>query len=177
MKKLILSGKIWLLMLATLSLVTACNDDDDDNNDQKLTIQSFAQQAAASDTFEITTGTMAQSKAALADVKTFGQMLVADHTMSSKELKALAAQKGVTIPKTIPADKQARITVLSALTGTPFDKAFATEQVNAHQEAISLYEQADRDIEDPQVGAFIDKTLPVLRAHLTHAETLRNQLK
>jgi putative membrane protein len=171
MKKMILSGKIWLLLLAALSVVTACDDDEDDQ-DQKLSMQAFMQQAAASDTFEITTGNMALQKGTLTDVKDFGQMIVHDHTMSGKELKALAAQKGVTIPKTIPQDKMAKITALNGLSGAAFDKAFATQQVEAHQEAVSLYEQADRDIADAQVQVFVDKTLPVLRTHLQHAQQL-----
>jgi putative membrane protein len=179
MKKLILSGKIWLLLVAALSLVTACKDDDDDDaNEQPLTIQSFVQQAAASDTFEIASGSMAEQKGVLPDVKAFGTMIVTDHTMSSMELKALAAQKGVTVPRTIPADKLARLTLLSSLSGAPFDKAFSSQQVDAHQEAISLYEQADRDLaQDAQVQAFVDKTLPVLRTHLTHAQAIRDQTK
>jgi putative membrane protein len=177
MKKMILSGRIWLLLLLTLSVVTACEEDDDDE-DQPLTVQSFMQQAAASDTFEITTGNMALQKGVLADVKSFGQMIVTDHTTSSKELKALAAQKGVALARTIPADKQARITILNALSGAAFDKTFAVQQVEAHQEAISLYEQADRDLaQDAQVQFLVDKNLPILRTHLHHAEMLRDQTK
>jgi putative membrane protein len=158
-----------------LSVVSAC--DDDEEEDQKLTIPSFMQQAAASDTFEISTGNIALQKGTLADVKTFGQMIVNDHTMSSKELKALAAQKSVVLPKTIPEDKRVKIALLNGLSGTAFDQAFATQQVDAHNEAISLFEQANRDIADAQVQAFVDKTLPVLRMHLQHAEALKETTK
>jgi putative membrane protein len=170
MNKLILQGKVLLLLLAALALVTACDDDDDD--DDRLTVQSFMEQAAASDTFEITTGNMAQQKGTLADVKTLGQMLVQDHTMSSQELKALARQKSVTLPKTIPGDKAAKIAALGALSGPAFDKDFAQKQVEAHQEAIALYEKADNDIGDAQIQAFVKKTLPVLQTHLQHAQHL-----
>jgi putative membrane protein len=175
MNKLILQGKVLLLLLVAVALVTACDDDDDD--DSRLTVQSFMEQAAASDTFEITTGNMATQKGSLADVKTFGQMLVGDHTISSQELKALARQKSVTLSRTIPPDKLARITALSALSGAPFDKAFAEQQVQAHQEAIALYQKADNDIGDAQIQAFVSKTLPVLQTHLQHAQHLAEMTK
>jgi putative membrane protein len=174
MRKWILSGRIWLLLAVTLSVVSACDDDDEEVN-QKLDIPSFMQQAAASDTFEISTGNLALQKGTLADVKAFGQMIVQDHTMSSKELKALAAQKGVVIPKTIPQEKLAKITLLSGLSGPAFDRTFAAQQVDAHKEAIALFEQADQDIADAQVQAFVDKSLPILRMHLQHAEQLKDK--
>lgn len=162
-------------MLVVLGIATSCDDDDDDNNDPILTVQSFMEQAAASDMFEIQTGNMAAQKGTLADVKTFGQMLVTDHTKSSNEMKALATQKNVTLPTALPQEKMAKVTALQALTGAAFDKQFSQMQVEAHEEAIDLYEDADNDITDPQVQAFIDKTLPALRMHLTGAQKLKDQ--
>ncbi|MGV3587238.1 MAG: DUF4142 domain-containing protein [Adhaeribacter sp.] len=175
MNKLLLKGKILMLMLATLGIATSC-DDDDDNNDPRLTVQEFIQRAAASDMFEITTGGLAAQKGVMADVKTFGAMLVADHTLSSTELKALATQKNVTLPNpvTLPADKQQKVTTLQNQNGAEFDRQFAQMQVDAHEEAIDLFEDADEDIADAQVQAFVDKTLPVLRMHLQEAKELED---
>ena len=175
MNKLLLKGKILLLMLVALG-ATSCDDDDDDDNDPKLTVQEFMQQAAASDMFEITTGGLAAQKGVMADVKTFGAMLVADHTMSSAELRTLATQKNVTLPNPVPlpADKQQKVITLQGLSGAEFDKQFSQMQVDAHQEAIDLFEEADDDITDAQVQTFIDKTLPVLRTHLQEAQELKD---
>jgi len=173
MNRLLLKGKIFVLMLLAMGAATSCNDDDDDE-DTMLTLQSFMQQAAESDLFEITTGGFATQKGVMTEVKTFGQMLVNDHTTSSNELKTLATQKSVTISMALPQDKTAKATLLQNASGTAFDKLFSEMQVQAHEEAIDLYEKADRDITDTQVQAFIDKTLPVLRMHLTEAERLED---
>jgi len=172
MNRLLLKGKIFIFMLMALSVATSCKDEDDD--EPMLTLPSFMQQAAASDLFETTTGQMAAQKGTMPEIRAFGEMLVRDHTMSSSELMTLASQKGVTISATLPADKAARVTTLNAATGTTFDRQFALMQVQAHQEAIDLYEKADRDITDAEVQAFIDKTLPVLRMHLDEAEDLED---
>jgi len=172
MNRLLLKGKIFLLMLIALGVATSCKDDDDD--EPMLTLQSFMQQAAASDLFEITTGQMAAQKGTMPETRAFGEMLVRDHTMSSSELMTLASQKTVTLSMTLPQDKAQKVTTLNNATGTAFDRQFAQMQVQAHQEAIDLYEKADQDITDAQVQAFIDKTLPVLRMHLDHAEDLED---
>ena len=39
----------------------------------------------------------------------------------------------------------------------------------AHDEAISLYEQASSELQDPDLKAFATKTLPQLRMHREHA--------
>lgn len=176
MNKLLLKGKILVLMLIAFGFATSCKDDDDDDK-AKLTVQAFMQQAAASDMFEIETGNMASQKGTMARVKTFGQMLVTDHTKSSNEMKMLASQKGVTLPTAMPQDKMQKVATLQGLTGAAFDKQFSQMQVDAHQEAITLYEMADKDITDAQVQAFIDKTLPVLRMHLPEATSLRDMTK
>jgi putative membrane protein len=178
MNRLLLKGKILLLMLIALGATTACDDDDDDDDDnQNLTVQSFMQLAAESDMLEIQTGNMATQKGTMADIKAFGQMLVTDHTKSSNEMKTLAGKKSVTLPTSMSADKMQKVTALQNQTGAAFDKQFAQLQVDAHNEAISLYEEADKDISDADVQAFIDKTLPVLRTHLTEAKRLQDMTK
>ncbi|GEO04096.1 hypothetical protein AAE02nite_17600 [Adhaeribacter aerolatus] len=174
MNKLLLRRKILFLLLAALG-ATSCDDDDDDN-DPKLTVQEFMQQAAASDMFEITTGGLAAQKGVMAEVKTFGAMLVTDHTKSSAELRTLATQKNVALPNPVPlpADKQQKVTTLQGQNGSAFDRQFAQMQVDAHEEAIDLFEDADEDITDTEVQAFVDKTLPVLRMHLQEAKKLED---
>lgn len=165
--------RIWLLVwmfLVSSTVMVSCDDDDESNMDaDRQQVTEFMTQAAASDMFEIETGNMAVSKGALASTQTFGAELVSDHTNSSNELKALAAKMNVTLPTTLPADKQALRTELAALNAMPFDRRFASVQVDAHRQAVALYEDAEGDIENAEVRAFIQKTLPVLREHLQHA--------
>ena len=173
MNKFILKGKIALLMLVALLGATSCDDDDDDNQ-PALTNETFMQQAAASDMFEIQTGALAITKGTRTEVRELGQMLVTDHSLSSTELMALAMQKNTTLSTTLPADKATKVSRLQGLTGTAFDKEFAAMQVEAHEEAINLYERANNDISDASLQAFIDKILPKLEMHLDEAEDVKD---
>ncbi|PZU42091.1 MAG: DUF4142 domain-containing protein, partial [Acidovorax sp.] len=64
----------------------------------------FLTQAAAGGLYEVQAGKLAQNRATANEVKSFGAMLVKDHTAANDELRALAARKGVALPTTLPGD-------------------------------------------------------------------------
>ncbi|MDQ4141954.1 MAG: DUF4142 domain-containing protein [Bacteroidota bacterium] len=169
MKKV--SIKVWLIfmLLGSAFTVISCEDDDSDDNTQRLTETEFVVRAANSDLFEIQTGRMASVKGTLAEVRDYGQKLVTDHTTSSTELKGLASQKKIAIPDSLTEDKRVHRMRLAGLTGSAFDKDFVNTQIMAHDEAISLYEQASNELQDPNLKAFAAKILPNLRMHREHA--------
>ena len=174
-------NNVWMLMWALLlggTALVSCSDDDNYEmlEQDRARVATFMQNAAASDMFEITTGTMAQEQGETADVQMFGDMLVEDHSMTAMKIKEMADERNVNLPQSLPAPKQEIATRLDGKTGMDFDKDFAAIQVEAHQEAIALYEEADRDIADTEVQAFIDATLPTLRMHFTHAQQLKTTI-
>ncbi|QCR21720.1 DUF4142 domain-containing protein [Pontibacter sp. SGAir0037] len=169
----------WKLLAMMVFVVTfsACNDDDGDILEpDRLSSAEFVQRAAASDMFEIETGEMAEDMAEREDVRTFGQMIVNDHTESSTILMAMANQKNLPVPTALPQDKMEMRNRLAGMTGTEFDMEFMTQQVAAHQEAVALYEQAEDELQDTELRNFAAATLPVLREHLEHAQMLRDAL-
>ncbi|GAB3814842.1 DUF4142 domain-containing protein [Pontibacter rugosus] len=178
MNKLMFKGRILMLMMLTVLAATSCDDDDDiDIDPNRLTKESFMQQAAASDMFEIQTGQMAADEAEMQAVRDFGQLLVTHHTMNSNNLMQLAANEGVTLPTTLPQDKKAMRDELAGLEGETFDRRFVEMQIAAHEEAIALYEEAIDDVEDPEVVAFAQDALPLLRSHLAVAQQLDQMME
>jgi len=168
----------FLLSILSMTVFVSCDDDDDTttppvNTTPKMTAQEFVTQAAASDTLEILSGMMTDTLAMHAQVKSFGDMLVIDHTKSSMQLKNIALAKKLTKPKTIPAEKQAIITRLASKRQHPFDVDFAQVQVEAHTQAVALFERANNEVQDDSIKAFTTRMLPVLRMHLQHAQTLK----
>lgn len=162
--------------------MVACDDDDDkapanNNVTPKMTAAEFMMQAAGSDTFEISSGMMARTRGTDAGVKTFADTLVKDHTMTSTELKAIARQKNVTLPKTMPADKQALLNDLTNRARNDFDKRFSDIQIQAHTEAIALFQRAINEVEDTQVRDFANRHLPHLQMHLRRANQLKARLQ
>jgi putative membrane protein len=121
---------------------------------------------------EISVGDLAQKNGGSDDVKSFGKMLVDDHTASNTKATSLAQANGVT-PPTEPkaADKQ-KHDELAKLSGADFDREFAKAMVKGHEEAISKFEAASKG--DDDIAKFAQETLPTLQKHLKAAQTLES---
>jgi putative membrane protein len=74
-------------------------------------------------------------------VKTYAEMMIEEHTKSSNELKAAAQAAGIPLPTALPADKQAKISALSGLTGAAFDRQYLADQRSGHQETLTKVNQ------------------------------------
>ena len=130
----------------------------------------FLVMAAKTDMTEAHEGQMAENQANRADVKSFGQTLTQDHTQSYTELTALAAKTGVEIPKGIDIAKDHTIEQLMRLKGNQFDRQFTQDEVAAHRHAIAEYEREEKMTQDPDIKAYAEKMIPVLKKHLQLAE-------
>lgn len=133
----------------------------------------FIDQAAGSGMFEVQVAQLAASKATDAQVKSFASMLVDHHTAANNELVKIANARKVELPAAPPRALRRDIEKLGKKSGADFDKEFVKEVgIKAHEKDIKLFEKASKDLKDPELKAFVDKTLPVLRDHLAQAQKL-----
>lgn len=146
------------------------------NADMSKKDQEFMEKAAVGGLYEVEAGSLAQSKGQSEGVKSFGAMLVKDHSAANEELKALAASKGMTLPAALPEAKRKRLEKISA--HKDFDREFVKEVGrDDHKEDIRLFEKASKNADDVEIKAFATKTLPTLNAHKSHAESLEKNQK
>jgi putative membrane protein len=137
--------------------------------------EAFLKQAAQNGHAEVESSKLAVTKAANTQVKGFAQQMVDDHTKANQELAALAASKGVDVPKEPSVAQKAKMKALSAADGANFDKRYADSMgVSAHQDTIKLFQKAATGANDPDVKAFATKTLPTLQHHLQMAQDLKS---
>ena len=146
--------------IEAMSKVTAAND--------------FIKHAAMSDMFEIQTGQMAGEQGGGDAARQLGQMLVQDHSNSSKELTELATAAGIDAAPPAALDERHQVILdsLKDAKGSGFDKAFGQAQVQAHEEAITLFESYSQNSDNEQLKAFAKKGLPKLQQHLEMAQKL-----
>ena len=137
--------------------------------------EAFIQKAAQSGIAEVRLGELASQKAAAAEVKEFGQMMVRDHGKANQELNQLAAAKGVALSTELDPKHQSTLDRFEKLSGEEFDKAYSSEMVTDHKKAISDFEKASKSAKDDDVKSFASKTLPHLQMHLEHAQGLKKQ--
>lgn len=137
----------------------------------------FAKKAAAGGMMEVDLGQLAAAKATSQDVKDFGNRMVNDHGKAGDELKALAAQKGLTLPTTPSAEEKKASADLSKKSGAAFDKAYMSDMVKDHEKDAKEFEKASKDVKDPDLKNWASKTLTVVQDHLNMAKQIAGKLK
>jgi putative membrane protein len=133
----------------------------------------FIQEAAGSGMYEVQVSQLASSKATSPDVKSFASKLVDDHQQANNELVQLANARRVELPAAPPREKRHAIEKLGKASGDKFDRQYMEEVgIKDHEKDIKKFEKASKDVKDPQLKAWVDKTLPHLREHLAMAKQI-----
>ena len=122
---------------------------------------------------EVELGAKAAQMGTSPDVKTFGNHMVNDHSKADAELKDLASRKGVTLPTQLDSDHRKKIEDLTKLSGAKFDSEYAKDMVDDHEEDVSEFEKASKDLKDPDLRQWAAKTLPTLKSHLEMAKDVK----
>ena len=112
-----------------------------------------------------------------ADVKSFAQKLVDDHTKANGELGQYATAHGVTIPSEMEGKAKEAKERLMKVTGKSFDSAFLKQMVEDHTSTIKAFEDESKNGTDADLKSWVDKTLPTLRDHLKMAQDLQKKVK
>jgi putative membrane protein len=136
----------------------------------------FANKAAGDGMAEVKLGELAQQNAEDDQVKQFGQRMVDDHSKANDELKSIAQQKGIDLPKDLPAEAQQAYDELQQKSGDEFDQAYMDLMVEDHQKAIDLFQQEAQSGKDADLQTFAEETLPTLQEHLDLAQQTQKQI-
>jgi len=133
----------------------------------------FILAAAQGGMTEVKLGELAAQKGLRDDVKAFGQMMVKDHTAINDDLKALAAQKGVTLPDSLDAKHQGMVDKMAALTGSEFDDAYVAAMIKGHKKDAKAFKAEAAATTDADIKTFLDNSIPVVEAHWKRFTTMK----
>lgn len=136
----------------------------------------FVRDAAESSLAEIALGQLGVQKAANADVKSFAQKMIDDHTQANSQLAPIASQKGVKLPTEPSVMHRAEADRISKLSGAEFDRAFMDQMVTDHQKVVAEFEHVSKGGKDADVKSFASTMLPKLQEHLRMARDLDRQV-
>lgn len=138
-----------------------------------MTDQQFVDFAAQTDMVEANLGQLADSAASSDQVKSYGQMLVTDHTNDYHNLWDVAQKANLNVPKAIDAKhNKAMIDPFQKLKDKAFDRKYAQEMVAGHTKAIAVYTKEAADAKDPGLRSYAEQTIPTLKKHLSDAKAL-----
>jgi putative membrane protein len=184
-----------LLTLVSLVSMLACNEAkrDSENEDSKEVAEEandekfedndlekdadFVANTVAANYGEITFAQLANERSSDPEVKKIATMLVTDHTKTLNELKSLAQAKAITVPVEADDEAQRKTERFSDEAGKDFDKKWCKEMIDRHEESINKFEKRLDKTEDPELKAWITKTLPHLRMHLEKLNAHHEKIK
>ena len=137
----------------------------------------FVMNAARGGMSEVSLGRMASENGVSNEVRTFGNRMVADHSKANQELAELARNKGLSAPTDVNHEQKKTADELSKQSGADFDKAYASAMVKDHQEDVAEFQKMSSQAQDPDLRAWINKTLPTLQDHLAMAKQMEAKVR
>ncbi|HEY0044722.1 MAG TPA: DUF4142 domain-containing protein [Allosphingosinicella sp.] len=173
--------KALLLAASAALLATACTTSDEGSMPEVaaapervgLPAPAYIQTAASSDMFEIQSGQLAMQRACDPAVRSFAQQIVADHTrMSNMMMQTVQANNLPAPPMGLAPHHAEMLQRLQAAPAQGFDAAFRTEQIAAHQEALSLHQSYAAEGDTPPLRTLASQAVPAIEMHLQHAQNL-----
>ena len=141
-----------------------------------VTPESFATQAAIIGKAEIELGQIAIKNTQDAQVRTYAERMVKDHSAADKKLKAIAAKENLKLPQTLDPEHEALKSKLQGLKGEDFDRAYVKAMANGHDKAVALFESASQQPQMPgELKEFAASTLATLEQHQEMAHSLHQK--
>lgn len=134
----------------------------------------FVRTVALSDMFEIQSARLALERSTDATVRAFAERMLKDHQATTTQLKeAIGGRSGIGAPPTaLDQAHETKLDQLRNLKGLGFDRQYRTEQIAAHEDAVSLFTRYSEGKEDQALRDFATHALPTLTEHLRMARAL-----
>jgi putative membrane protein len=136
----------------------------------------------AANSVDISAAKIAKSKTKNKDVKQFAETMIHDHTASNKQATDLCKKLKVK-PEDNPTSKgltdggKENEANLKKLKGAEFDKAYVDHEVAYHQQVLdAINNTLIPNAKNADLKDLLEKTAPVIQAHLDHAKKLQGDL-
>ena len=135
--------------------------------------KNFVKNARVGGTFEIETSKLALEKTQNADIRSFAERMVTDHTNASEKLEQIVSGEAIKVDEPTSADKldkkhQAMLDKLRKADGAQFDRLYVQMQQDAHNEAVTLFSKYAKGGDNAALKSFAQETLPTLQDHKKH---------
>ena len=132
----------------------------------------FIDMAGMSDLFEIESSRILLIGSRHPQIREFAQMMIEHHTRSTNELRLIPAAAARN-PVDLDERHERLLNVLRAAQGDLLDRTYIDQQVDAHIEAIQLYEVFLQNRTPSPLRDFAERNLPMIREHLARARAFQ----
>ncbi len=125
----------------------------------------FTALAASGNLFELESSRNALERVQSQEVHDFARMMVEDHHHSLERLQQAAAQEGWEMPAEMSEIDRQKFEMLGGQNADNFEAQYVQAQIEAHNEAVSLYQSYVADGPEGPLRTYAQETLPVLEQH------------
>ncbi|WDF55672.1 DUF4142 domain-containing protein [Mucilaginibacter sp. KACC 22063] len=165
-----------LIILIAFAMITCATTANAQSAKPDTMTTNFITKASIGNLQEVAAGKLAAQKAQNTQVKSFGTRMVTDHTTAQNKLLQIIKSSGLKLPpaatgNTVPDD------MLVKATGSTFDKMYVHMMVPDHRKTVLLFQTYAINGKDPQLKAFAQQTLPILKQHLASITAIEEQMK
>ncbi|HYC58991.1 MAG TPA: DUF4142 domain-containing protein [Thermoanaerobaculia bacterium] len=128
---------------------------------------------------EVQQGNAASARATSADVRSFAQMMVTDHTAALNTARDTFSRNGITPAENYTTRKlrdnsQLTVTNLATYSGAAFDRTYMQTQVDLHQWLLTTLDQAlIPSAANAEVRSLLQTQRASVAAHLERARSIR----
>jgi putative membrane protein len=140
------------------------------------TARYFIIQASIGNLQEVAMGRLAVQQAVSPEVKAFATRMVADHSKAEEQLMQLVKARGFQIPREAT-DPPVEDMMLKNTPAKDFDRVYVHMMVPGHRQTVQMFEKYALTGKDPDVKAFAQQTLPVLKEHLASVTAMDHNMK
>ena len=143
-----------------------------------MTTGGFVTAAATSDMYEVAAAKIAMARSKNPEIKRFAAKMAHEHSASTAKLKSVLASGVVATPPTeLDERRKGLINNLNVATPAEFDKTYIDQQVDAHDEALTLMKGYADHGDNAALKAFAAAAVPAIQGHDTMAKTIQSSLK
>ncbi|MEN0106151.1 MAG: DUF4142 domain-containing protein [Pseudomonas sp.] len=132
----------------------------------------FVDDAAQGGIMEVESAKLALEKSQSTDVREFATTMQAEHSKTNQDLAALAKKLDLQVPDEATLTAKAKKLLLE-MRDESFDKAYANNQVVAHEKTVELFKKEAESSDKPELKAFAKDHLPAIEHHLEMAKQLK----
>jgi putative membrane protein len=143
--------------------------------DPDTTAKHFLQIASIGNLQEVSAGQLAVQKAKRTDVRSFGQMMVKDHGEAEQKLMELVKRKKIDLTQAASGGIQPDLNLKNA--GDKFDEMYVHAMLPGHKNTVEIFENYATTGKDPDVKAYAQQTLPILKEHLAMITAIDKKMK
>lgn len=135
----------------------------------------YVMAAGQSDVFEINSSQIALQRSQNLRVRSFANMLIRHHTMTTAATMKAAQKAGMTpMPPALAPGAVTSINELQTVPAADFDRIYIAQQIPAHQAALDLHQTYAQSGDQPPLRASARAAVPIVQQHLNAAMKLQN---